>query len=157
MFRPLNVPPGARMISFEPTDDQKMVRDSVAQFAQRTLRPRIREFERTRSLPDDVLEAAHAMGLPLAAFPEAVGGSGLGVVTQVLIEEELANGGPSAPFALGGPGAYGWAALLFGGPEAGKRLLAPFVGDAAHGRVGAVAWGEPKAPRERPGLATLAE
>ena len=66
------------MISFEPTDDQKMVRDSVAQFAERTLRPRIREFERARSLPDDVLAAAHAMGLPLAAFPEAVGGSGLG-------------------------------------------------------------------------------
>jgi alkylation response protein AidB-like acyl-CoA dehydrogenase len=145
------------MIAFEPSEEQKMVRDSVAQFAERTLRPRIREFEKARAFPGDVLEAAHAMGLPLAAFPEAVGGSGLGVVTQVLIEEELANGDPSAPFALGGPGAYGWAALLFGGPEAGKRLLAPFVGDAAQGRVGAVAWGEPKAPRERPGLTTVAE
>ena len=117
------------MISFEPTEDQKMVRDSVTQFAARTLRPRIREFERARALPDDVLEAAHAMGLPLAAFPEAVGGSGLGVVTQVLIEEELAHGDPAAAFALSGPGAYGWAALLFGGPELGKQLLAPFVGE----------------------------
>ena len=40
--------PEPAMISFEPTDDQKMVRDSVAQFAERTLRPRIREFERGR-------------------------------------------------------------------------------------------------------------
>lgn len=145
------------MISFEPTDDQKMVRDSVSQFAEKTLRPRIREFEKKRGLPDDVLAAAHEMGLPLAAFPEDVGGAGLGIVTQVLIEEELAHGDPAAPFALGGPGAYGWAALRFGVPEQGKKLLAPFVGAGAHARVGAVAWGEPKAPRDRAGLLTTAE
>lgn len=145
------------MISFEPTGDQKMVRDSVAQFAERTLRPRIREFEKARGLPDDVLEAAHAMGLPMAAFPEAVGGAGLGVVTQVLIEEELAYGDPGAAFALSGPGAYGWAALLFGGPEAGKRLIAPFAGEGAHRRFGAVAWGERKAAPDRAGMTTLAE
>ncbi|HEY8041338.1 MAG TPA: acyl-CoA dehydrogenase family protein [Polyangiaceae bacterium] len=145
------------MIALQPTDDQKMVRDSVAQFAERTLRPRLREFERARDLPDDVLQAAHGMGLPLAAFPEAAGGSGLGVVTQVLIEEELAYGDPAAPFALGGPGAYGWAALLFGGPEQGKALLAPFVGEGAHTRVGAVAWGEPRACRDRGGMVTTAE
>jgi alkylation response protein AidB-like acyl-CoA dehydrogenase len=144
------------MISFEPTDDQKMVRDSVAQFAERTLRPRMREFEQARGLPDDVLEAAHAMGLPLAAFPEAVGGAGLGVVTQVLIEEELASGDPAAAFALSGPGAYGWAALLFGGPELGKNLIAPFLGEGAHRRFGAVAWGERQVSRDRPGLVTTA-
>jgi alkylation response protein AidB-like acyl-CoA dehydrogenase len=147
------------MIAFEPTDDQKMVRDSVAQFAERTLRPRMREFEKARTLPDDVQQAAHAMGLPLAAFPEAVGGAGLGFVTQVLIEEELAFGDPGAAFALSGPGAYGWAAMLFGDGEDGcrKRLIEPFLGDAAHARFGAVAWGERSASRERPGLVTTAE
>jgi alkylation response protein AidB-like acyl-CoA dehydrogenase len=145
------------MIAFEPSDDQKMVRDSVAQFAKTTLRPRLREFEKAGRLPDDVLKAAAEMGLPLAAFPEAVGGAGLGMVTQVLIEEELANGDPSAAFALAGPGAYGWAALLFGSPAAGKARLAPFVGEGAHARVGAVAWGEKRAPRDRTGLSTVAE
>jgi acyl-CoA dehydrogenase len=145
------------MIAFEPSDDQKMVRDSVAQFAERTLRPRMREFEKARALPDDVLRAASEMGLGMAAFPEAVGGSGLGFVTQVLIEEELAYGDPSVPFALGGPGGYGWAAMLFGGPAVAKGLLAPFVGDGAHARVGAVAWGEKKAVADRAGLATRAE
>ncbi|HEX8790068.1 MAG TPA: acyl-CoA dehydrogenase family protein [Polyangiaceae bacterium] len=145
------------MISFEPTDDQKMVRDSVAQFADKTLRPRIREFEKKRGLPDEVLASAHEMGLPLAAYPETVGGAGLGVMTQVLIEEELAHGDPAAPFALGGPGAYGSAALILGGPEVAAKLIAPFVGAGAHARVGAVAWGEPKAARDRAGLATTAE
>ncbi len=145
------------MIAFEPSEEQKMVRDAVAQFADRTLRPRMREFERARALPPDVVAAAHAMGLPLAAFPEAVGGSGLGFVTQVLIEEELAAGDPAAAFALGGPGAYGWAALLLGGPDVAKELLAPFAGEAGASRVGAVAWGEPRAAQGRAGLATVAE
>src|SRR5260370_15103231 len=92
-----------RMIAFEPTEDQKMVRDSVAQFAQRFLRPRLREFELARSVPDDVQQAAHAMGLTTAVFPEAVGGGGLGVVNQVLIGEELPDGDPAPPPALGGP------------------------------------------------------
>jgi len=144
------------MIGFEPTDDQKMVRESVAQFAQARLRPRIREFEKARRLPDDVLEAAHEMGLPLAAFPESVGGAGLGLVAQVLIEEELAYGDPAAAFALGGPGAYGWAALLLAEPEAARRLIAPFTGEGAHARFGAVAWGERKAAADRGGLTTTA-
>src|ERR1019366_4782548 len=64
---------------------------------------------------------------------------------------------PAAAFALSGPGAYGWAALLFGGPEVGKKLIAPFVGDGAHTRFGAVAWGERQVSRDRPGLVTTAE
>jgi alkylation response protein AidB-like acyl-CoA dehydrogenase len=149
------------MISFEPTDEQKAIRESVAQFARTRLRPRIREFERQRGLPDDVLEAAHSMGLAWAAFPEAVGGSGLGLVTQVLIEEELAYGDPAAAFALSGPGAFGWAALLLGGAEFAARVLAPLRGadsgrDAAS-RSGAVAWGERAPQKDRPGLATVAE
>ena len=157
MFRTLNVSPEPRMISFEPTDDQKMVRDSVAQFAERTLRPRIREFERARGLPDDVLAAAHAMGLPLAAFPEAVGGAGLGVVTQVLLEEELAQRrSRRPPSRSAGPARSAGRRCSSAARSGAKALLAPFAGDGAHTRFGAVAWGERQVSRERPGLVTTA-
>ena len=36
------------MISFEPTEDQKLMVESVAGFARNTLRPKIREFEKER-------------------------------------------------------------------------------------------------------------
>jgi alkylation response protein AidB-like acyl-CoA dehydrogenase len=144
------------MIGFDATDDEKMLVASVAQFAARTLRPRMREFERARGVPEDVRQAARAMGIPMAGFPEEVGGGGLGVVAQMLIEEELAYGDPGAAFAMGGPGAYGWAALLFGGVRAAKDLLAPFLDEGAHSAFGAVAWGEKK-PGEHLGLTTRAE
>src|SRR5688572_25181955 len=95
------------MISFEPTEDQKLMVDSVAQFAKTTLRPKFRDFERERALPESVRKAAHELGLGLIAIPEHLGGAGVGLTTAVLLEEEVAWGDPSAAFALGGPGAFG--------------------------------------------------
>jgi acyl-CoA dehydrogenase len=145
------------MISFAPTDDQKMMQDSVAQFARTTLRPRLREFEAARAIPDDVRKVAHEMGLGLVAIPEALGGAGLGMTTAVLLEEELAWGDPAAPFGFGGPGALGFAVEELGTPEQASKLLAPFAREDGHMRVGAVAWGEPKASLDRPGLLTFAK
>src|SRR5437016_259797 len=99
------------MIAFEPSEDQKMMKDSVAQFAARTIRPKIRDFERARGVPEDVRKAAHELGLGVAALPEAVGGAGLGLATAVLLEEELAWGDAAAAYAVGGPGALGLAAV----------------------------------------------
>jgi alkylation response protein AidB-like acyl-CoA dehydrogenase len=144
------------MISFEATEDQKLMVESVSQFAKTTLRPRIREFERERGLPESVRKTAHELGLGLIALPEAVGGAGLGLTTAVLLEEEIAWGDPAAGFAFGGPGALGRAVVELGTPEQAKEALALFTADDGHARFGAVAWGEPKAARARPGLATVA-
>ena len=42
------------MISFEPSEDQVLMRDSVAQFARGALAPRVREFEKLGAVPEDV-------------------------------------------------------------------------------------------------------
>ena len=79
------------MIAFTPDEDQKMMQDSVAQFARTTLRPRLREFEAARAVPEDVRKTAHEMGLGLVALPSELGGAGLGLLTAVLVEEEVAG------------------------------------------------------------------
>ena len=144
------------MISFEPTEDQKAMVESVAGFARSTLRPRIREFEKERGLSEAVRKTAHELGLGLVALPESVGGAGLGMRTAVLLEEEVSWGEPSAGFAFGGPGAFGLAVLELGTTEQANAALASFTTDGGHTRFGAVAWGEPKANRERPGFSTTA-
>ncbi len=143
------------MIAFEPTEDQKLMQDSVAAFA-KGLRTRIREFEAARALPEDVRKTAHELGLGLVAIPEALGGSGLGLMTAVLLEEEVAFGDPAAAFGFGGPGAFGLAVAELAEAEHARALLAPFVGGDGYARFGAVAWGERHACRERPGMVTTA-
>jgi len=144
------------MIAFSPDEDQKMMQDSVAQFARSTLRPRIRQFESARALPNDVRKTAHEMGLGLVALPSELGGAGLGLLTAVLVEEEVAWGDPAAGFGFGGPGALGFALKELASPSVASRVLAPFATDGGHDRFGAVAWGEPRAHRERPGMVTIA-
>src|SRR4051794_36545745 len=90
------------------------MQESVAQFAKTLLRPRQREFEQARGIPDDVRKQAHELGLGLVALPEAVGGAGLGMTTAVLLEEEVAWGDPAAAFGFGGPGAFGLAVTELG-------------------------------------------
>jgi len=144
------------MISFELTDDQKMMVESVAQFARTTLRPRFRDHEAARELSESVRKTAHELGLGAVALPEALGGAGLGTVTSVLLEEEVAWGDPAAAFAFGGPGAFGLALLELGTEAQARAELAPLVGEGGHARFGAVAWGEPRAHRDRAGLVTVA-
>src|ERR1700722_8664514 len=145
------------MISFSPSDDQKMMLDAVAQFARTTLRARLREFERLRAIPEDVRKTAHEMGLGLVSIPSDLGGAGLGLTTAVLIEEELAWGDPAAAYGFGGPGAFGRAIVELGSKEQAKEHLSAFVGADGHARFGAVAWGEPRAVTDRPGLSVLAK
>jgi alkylation response protein AidB-like acyl-CoA dehydrogenase len=143
------------MIGFAPTEDQKLIVDSVAQFARTTLRPKIRDFEKARSIDASVRKTAHDLGLGLIAIPEALGGSGLGMTTAVLVEEELAWGDPAAPFSFGA-GAFAFAVSELGTKEQASKWLAPFADAAGADRVGAVAWGEKRSPTGRDGLVTTA-
>ena len=143
------------MIAFEPTDDQKLMQESVAQLA-RHFRTRARETEKLRAIPEDMRVAAHSFGLGLAEVPTELGGAGLGHLTTALVDEELAYGDPGAGFGIAGPGAFGGAVLELGTPEQAKALLARFSEADGWQRFGAVAWGEPKANAERPGLVATA-
>lgn len=140
------------MIDFQPSEDQKLMQDSALELAA-TLRPRIRETERLRALPDDARDAAAELGLGAAAVPEAAGGLGLPMTTLALLDEALAFGDPAAPFAMPGPGALATAIAELGTPEQAKDVLSAISGP---GGYGAVLWGEPKAHAERPGLVTTA-
>jgi alkylation response protein AidB-like acyl-CoA dehydrogenase len=146
----------ALMVDFGPSEEQKLMQDAVAQFARSVLRPRLRAFEAERAIPEDVRKTAHGMGLGLALVPEAAGGPGLGMATAVLLEEAAAYGDPAAPFAFGGPGAFGLAVTELGTPDQASRLLAPFLAEDGHARFGAAAWGERKAHPARAGLVTVA-
>lgn len=146
----------AAMIEFEPTEDQRLMQESVAQFAKSTLAPRVREFERLRAVPEEVQKLAHEMGLGVIALPEACGGQGQGLVTRVLIEEELGSADAAAAFGLSGPGAFGLAVLELGTEEQARVLLEGFASEGAHTRFGAVAWSEPAPNKQREGFTTTA-
>jgi alkylation response protein AidB-like acyl-CoA dehydrogenase len=142
------------MIDFEPSEEQRLVQQSVADFAKTAIAPRVRELEKARAVPDDLRRLAHEMGLGLMDVPEAAGGQGLGMVTTVLVEEELGAADAAAAAGLGGPGAFATAVVELGTAEQAKAALADFAG--AETRFGAVAWSEPAPNKARAGFTTTA-
>jgi alkylation response protein AidB-like acyl-CoA dehydrogenase len=79
------------MISFEPTEEQQLVRDTVASFAREQLRPAARAADEAGEIPSGLLQQAWELGLVQNAIPEAFGGYGdtRSAVTSALVCEEL--------------------------------------------------------------------
>ena len=64
------------MISFQPTEEQELVRDAMREFAENALRPVARECDEAESVPDDLLQEAWSLGLTSTQLPEEHGGLG---------------------------------------------------------------------------------
>jgi alkylation response protein AidB-like acyl-CoA dehydrogenase len=144
------------LVAFSPAEDESMMQGEVASFA-KTLRTRAREFEKGRAVAEDARRAAHGMGLGALSIPSSSGGAGLGLVTAMLVEEELAFGDAGAAFGLAGGATFVRAVLELGTEEDAKRLLSPFAADDGYKKFGAVAWSEKLPNKERAGFSTVAE
>ena len=115
------------MYSFEPSEEQKMLIDSVGRFAANDLRPAARAWDESAGLPRAVLRKGWELGLLQASIPEAYGGFGdRSAVTGALAAETLAYGDLAAAFALGTPGLFALPILL-GGSEAQKQQYLPGI------------------------------
>ena len=143
------------MVAFSPSEDETMMRDEVVSFA-KTLREQSRAFEKARGVSEETRKAAHAMGLGSLAIPASAGGAGLGLVTQVLVEEAIAYGDPAAAFGLAGGASFVRAVLELGSEEDTTKILSRLTAEDGFKRFGAVAWGERKPNPERPGFSTTA-
>ncbi|MGE0824740.1 MAG: acyl-CoA dehydrogenase family protein [Candidatus Binatia bacterium] len=82
------------MVSFQPTEEQQLMRDTVAEFAREQIRPVAREADESGQIPSAVVQQAWDLGLIQSTIPETFGGAGEApsAITSTLIYEELAWG-----------------------------------------------------------------
>ncbi|MCX8073743.1 MAG: acyl-CoA dehydrogenase family protein [Candidatus Binatia bacterium] len=80
------------MVSFEPSEEQQLIRDTVAAFAREEVRPLARPSDETGEIPSALVQQGWELGLTQALIPEAYGGAGEAhsAVTSALVIEELA-------------------------------------------------------------------
>jgi alkylation response protein AidB-like acyl-CoA dehydrogenase len=118
------------MIDFEPTDEQKLVVETVHGFAASELRPRARESYEARALPGEAIARAHELGLVANALPEEHGGGGeRSAVTAALVIEELAWGDLAIALGILSPALVALPVCDFGSPEQRRAWLPAFAGD----------------------------
>ena len=78
------------MISFGPSEEQEIIRDTMREFAQEMMRPIARDCDEESSIPQDFLDTIWELGLTSTQIPEEYGGGGearSGVTNAILLEE----------------------------------------------------------------------
>jgi acyl-CoA dehydrogenase len=116
------------MISFDPTEEQKMLIDAVRRFAEHDLRAVYRECDEEGHIPEDVIRKGWEIGLIPGGIPEQYMGFAEehSAVTGALFAEELAWGDLSIAMHLLAPGLVAFPILQCGTDEQKERYLPQF-------------------------------
>jgi len=120
------------VISFQTTEEQEIVRDTLRDFAAETARPIARECDEASKLSEAFLDRVWELGLLSAAIPEAYGGGGeeRSPTTGAIVLEELAFGDATLAVAATASAAFVNALVDFGTEEQ-KRAYLPLFCDAS--------------------------
>jgi short/branched chain acyl-CoA dehydrogenase len=76
-------------MDFELTDEQRLLRDTVRDFARQEVAPVAEELDRTKSFPYELVAKMGELGLMGIPFPEEYGGGGADTLAYALAVEEL--------------------------------------------------------------------
>ena len=118
------------MITFQLSDEQTMIRDSLQAFAAEVLAPQARAVDEAGAVPDDVIRQGWDFGLIAASIPEQYGGGGgeRSCMTNAVALEALGGGCASQGVAIMAPGQFVGALLDFGTDEQKAEHLPRFAG-----------------------------
>src|SRR3954471_2675954 len=76
-------------MDFDLSDEQRLLRDTVRDFARQEVAPVAEELDRTKSFPYELVEKMAGLGLMGIPFPEEYGGGGADTLAYALAVEEL--------------------------------------------------------------------
>lgn len=116
------------MISFEPSEEQQMMRELVGTFARDEIRPAARPSDESGEIPGDLVAKASQLGLARGWLPLELGGDGnqRSALTGAMIAEELAWGDLAIAIHSMAPRLAAFPILEMGTVEQRARYLKPF-------------------------------
>jgi acyl-CoA dehydrogenase len=139
-------------VNFELNDEQRLIRHTAREFARKEILPLAAQCDRDASFPLQVNAKGREVGVTNMTIPREYGGSGWGVLEQVIVGEELSWACTGIAGGLGLNSIFGDVFQVAGSPaqkkEAFGRLLA--------GEFGAYAVTEPAAGSDVAGIKTRA-
>ncbi|CAO0821520.1 putative acyl-CoA dehydrogenase YngJ [Desulfarculales bacterium] len=113
-------------MNFALTEEQKMVKETAARFADEELKPKAAHFDHTHEHPAEACQALGELGFMGIAIPEAYGGSGLDYVSYVLALSEISRGDASVGVIMSVCNSlYCFPVFTFGTEEQKQAFLTP--------------------------------
>lgn len=120
------------MLSFEPSEEQAMVKETIASFATDQIEPLMREMDEACEVSPDLVKTGWELEIISSSVPEEYGGFGEGpsALTGVMAYEELAHGDLSTALHICSPTVAAYTVLLEGTEDQKKQILTAACGDA---------------------------
>jgi len=121
----------------ELSENQILIRDTIRDFAEKKIRPRIMEWDESQEFPMEIFRELGELGFMGIIFPEEYGGAGLGYEEFVIVIEELGRVDPSISLSVAAHNGLCTNHIFrFGSEEQRKKYLPDLVSGKKIG-----AWG----------------
>jgi alkylation response protein AidB-like acyl-CoA dehydrogenase len=105
-------------MDFSLSDEQRLIRDTVRDFARKEVAPAAEELDRTKSFPYEITAKLGELGLMGIPFPSEYGGGGADTLAYALAVEELARIDSSVAITMAAHTSLGTMPIyLFGSDE----------------------------------------
>jgi short-chain 2-methylacyl-CoA dehydrogenase len=130
-------------VEFDLSDDQRLLRQTVREFAEQEIAPVAEELDRTHSFPYEIVSRLGELDLMGIPFPEEYGGGGGDTLAYALAVEELTRVDSSVAITLCAHTSLGTQPIYLFGSEQQKREWLPRLCQGE--RLGAFGLTEPEA------------
>jgi short/branched chain acyl-CoA dehydrogenase len=130
-------------MDFGLSDEQRLLRDTVRDFARNEVAPVAEELDRTKSFPYEIIAKMGELGLMGIPFPEEYGGGGADTLSYALAVEELARVDSSVCITMAAHTSLGTMPIHLWGSDEQKSEWLPQLTSGA--RLAAFGLTEPEA------------
>lgn len=136
-------------LDFSFSEEQELFRKSVREFAEREIKPRIKEYEEKREWPWEIWRRMAEFGIQGLCYPREYGGLDADYVTIGIATEEIARAGGPYPSHI-----WGTIIARYGSEEQKERWIPKIVRGETLVGVGST---EPRGGSDAAGIQTKAE
>jgi acyl-CoA dehydrogenase len=143
------------MVSFELTDEEKMVQQVAHDFAKKEIRPVAAYYDEHEEVPYEIIKKAAAIGFGVSKQGSLLEGSGSALIPSILAEE-LSWGCAGIALAINSSGLAGASIAATGSPEQREKWLNAIASDANEVHLGAMCLTEPDAGSDVANIQTTA-
>jgi alkylation response protein AidB-like acyl-CoA dehydrogenase len=141
-------------MDFSLTDDQKLIRDTVRQFMETEVRPKVRQYDKEEHFPAEEIKKLGELGCCGMLLPEEWGGTGTDSITYAVMIEEVARVDASMAVTLSVTNSVAGMPILKHGTEEQKKK---YLRRLASGEIlGAFCLTEPQAGSDAAGIQSRA-
>ena len=115
-------------MDFQPTEEQRLLRRTVREFAETEMRPHVREWDEAQHFPTELVPKLAEIGLMGIQFAEEYGGAGMSAIEYCICLEEIARVDPAIALSLAAHnGLCSSHIFLFGNEAQKQKYLAPLA------------------------------